>query len=233
MILRFFELLAVISFSILGGALWGIAAFPSIFLVNTFWSLIMAQSNILMILYLSVILGVALMIWIISFVILVAIIGFVFPLKLSKARVPYRSIPTTKWVIISFLHVLGMKFVEWFQPTVVMNIYFKALGANIEKGVRINTARIWDMSLITIGKGTVIGGRAVILGHLAEKGEMVFAPVKIGKKCLIGTSAQINPGCTIGDGAVIASRAVLKKYTHVPAGEIWGGIPAKKIKESD
>ena len=70
------------------------------------------------------------------------------------------------------------------------------------------------MSLITFGKGTVIGGRAVILGHLAEKGEMVFAPVKIGKKCLIGTSAQINPGCTIGDGAVIASRAVLKKYTH-------------------
>ena len=89
------------------------------------------------------------------------------------------------------------------------------------------------MSIITIRKGTVIGGRAVILGHLAEKGEMVFAPVKIGKKCLIGTSAQINPGCTIGDGAVIASRAVLKKYTHVPAGEIWGGIPAKKIKESD
>ena len=146
MILRFFELLAVISFSILGGALWGIAAFPSIFLVNTFWPLIMAQSNLLMILYLSVILGVALMIWIISFILLVAIIGFVFPLKLSKARVPYRSIPTTKWVIISFLHVLGMKFVEWFQPTVVMNIYFKALGANIEKGKNMYFQLIKDMS---------------------------------------------------------------------------------------
>ena len=62
---------------------------------------------------------------------------------------------------------------------------------------------------------------------------MVFAPVKIGKKCLIGTSAQINPGCTIGDGAVIASRAVLKKYTHVPAGEFGVGFQPKKIKESD
>ena len=49
--------------------------------------------------------------------------------------------------------------------------------------------------------------------------------------CLVGLGAQINPGCEIGDGAVIASRAIVPKYTTVPAGEVWGGIPAKLIKK--
>ena len=60
-----------------------------------------------------------------------------------------------------------------------------------------------------------------------------MAPVKIGSKCVIGTHAQVNPGCVIGDKAVIASRAVLPKYTVVPAGEVWGGIPAKCIRRAD
>ena len=232
MILRFFEILAVLFFSLLGGLLWGLGAFPAVYLVAQFWDIVMTYEPLLKILMLGLLFGVSIMVWILSFVALIASIGFIFPLKLHEARVPYKSIATTKWIIVSFLHILGMKFVEWFQPSVILNIYFSALGAKIGTGVRINTARIWDMSLISIDKGTVIGGRAVILGHLAEKGELVFAPVRIGKKCLIGTSAQINPGCTIGDGAVIASRAVLKKYTNVPPGEIWGGIPAKKIRES-
>jgi len=61
---------------------------------------------------------------------------------------------------------------------------------------------------------------------------LILAPVKIGAKCLIGVGAQINPGCEIGDGVVIASRAVLPKYTKVPPREVWGGIPAKLIRKS-
>ena len=71
----------------------------------------------------------------------------------------------------------------------------------------------------------------IITPHLAEKNELVFAPINIGNNCLVGLGAQINPGCEIGDGAVIASRAIVPKYTIVPAGEVWGGIPAKLIKK--
>ena len=43
---------------------------------------------------------------------------------------------------------------------------------------------------------------------------------------------MIQPGVQIGEGAVIASRAVVPKYKVIPAGEVWGGIPAVKIKDS-
>ena len=41
--------------------------------------------------------------------------------------------------------------------------------------------------------------------------------------------AVVMPGCEIGDGAVIAANAVLQKGTKVGPGEIWGGVPARKI----
>jgi len=37
----------------------------------------------------------------------------------------------------------------------------------------------------------------------------------------------------IGEGAVIASRAVVPKWTNIPPGEVWGGIPAKCIRLAD
>ena len=95
----------------------------------------------------------------------------------------------------------------------------------------------WDLpggdTLSANGSRTVIGGDAVINGHLFEKDGIHLSKVKIGSKVVIGTMAQINPGCVVGDGAVVASKAVLAKFTEVPAGEIWGGIPAKCIRRAD
>ena len=45
----------------------------------------------------------------------------------------------------------------------------------------------------------------------------------------MGLMAVIFPGCEIGDGAVIAAGAVLQKGTKVGPGEIWGGVPARKV----
>jgi acetyltransferase-like isoleucine patch superfamily enzyme len=58
---------------------------------------------------------------------------------------------------------------------------------------------------------------------------LVMAPVKIGRRVTIGLMSVVFPGVTIGDDAVIASHAVLLKGTQVGPGEIWGGVPARKI----
>ena len=50
---------------------------------------------------------------------------------------------------------------------------------------------------------------------------------------IIGGNSTVQPGCTIGEGAVVANRAVLPKWTDIPAGEIWGGVPAKCIRLAD
>ncbi|MDP6099421.1 MAG: hypothetical protein QF566_04515, partial [Candidatus Thalassarchaeaceae archaeon] len=103
----------------------------------------------------------------------------------------------------------------------------------IGKGVQLNSRFVNDCFMVEIGPRTVIGGNTVINGHLFEKDGIHLAKIRIGADAVVGTTAQINPGCIIGDKAVIASRAVLPKFTEVPAGEIWGGIPAKCIRRAD
>lgn len=55
------------------------------------------------------------------------------------------------------------------------------------------------------------------------------APIKVGNDVWIASNVTVLNGVTISDGAVIAANSVLNK--SVPAYEIWGGSPAKKIGE--
>lgn len=52
-------------------------------------------------------------------------------------------------------------------------------------------------------------------------------PIHVGSNVWIGTGAMVLKGVTIGDGAVIGAGAVVTK--SIPADEIWGGVPAKRI----
>lgn len=51
--------------------------------------------------------------------------------------------------------------------------------------------------------------------------------VEILDNCFIGSGAQICPNVRIGPNSIIAAGAVVTK--DVPAGEVWGGVPARKI----
>jgi acetyltransferase-like isoleucine patch superfamily enzyme len=51
----------------------------------------------------------------------------------------------------------------------------------------------------------------------------------IGNDVWIGERVSIMPGVTIGHGSVIAFASVVTK--NVPAMEVWGGNPARKIKD--
>lgn len=54
------------------------------------------------------------------------------------------------------------------------------------------------------------------------------APIKIGDVVFIGAHSIICKGVIIGDHAMIAAGSVV--VTDVPANEVWGGNPAKFIK---
>ncbi|MBN2120774.1 MAG: hypothetical protein JW734_06955 [Candidatus Omnitrophica bacterium] len=55
--------------------------------------------------------------------------------------------------------------------------------------------------------------------------------VKIGERAVIGLSSVILPGTEIGDGALIAARAVLAKNTVVEPRSVYFGAPATSLKE--
>jgi hypothetical protein len=96
-------------------------------------------------------------------------------------------------------------------------------------GARVSPVVFWgpgavvvDRQAIRVGRGAVIGTRAVLAGHLAVKDasgafRLTLAPVQIGEGALIGAYAGIGPGCTVAAGEEVPAATFLRPFTH------WGG----------
>lgn len=130
----------------------------------------------------------------------------------------------------------------------------RAFGAQIGEGCRIDPrARIWLPSNLKLGKFVAIGegadiycvapitvGSKVAISQRAFlctashdittlTRQLVHAPITIGDHAWIAAEAMILPGATVGEGAVIAARAVLRG--SAAAWTIQAGNPARHIND--
>ena len=114
--------------------------------------------------------------------------------------------------------------------------FYTDCGKNLKIGKNVffnSGVKIQDQGGVTIEDGVLIGHNVVIatLDHSLDpdhRGNMIPAPIHIGQNVWIGANATICRGVTIGDGAVIAAGAVVT--TDVPENTVFGGVPAKAIK---
>lgn len=88
-----------------------------------------------------------------------------------------------------------------------------------------------DPSLTEIGRNVVFGYGASVTCHTQQRDAIAVQRVMIGDDALIGANATIFSGCRIGRGAVVLSGAVVPPDTIIGDYEVWGGLPAKKIKD--
>lgn len=115
--------------------------------------------------------------------------------------------------------------------------FYTDCGKNLKIGKKVffnSGVKIQDQGGVTIDDGVLIGHNVVIatLDHSLDptnRGNMIPAPIHIGKNVWIGSNSTICKGITIGDGAVIAAGAVVT--TDVPENTVFGGVPAKFIKK--
>lgn len=93
---------------------------------------------------------------------------------------------------------------------------------------------------LSIGPGSVLSPRVTILtsSHVYDQTEYLpynnddmFKPVTIGRGVWVCWGASIAPGVTIGDGAIVAMKAVVTR--DVLPGSVVGGNPACPIKQRD
>jgi acetyltransferase-like isoleucine patch superfamily enzyme len=90
---------------------------------------------------------------------------------------------------------------------------------------------ILDPPLVEIGDNVAIGFESVFTSHAAEGENFVLVRIRVGHRATIGMRAVIMAGVTIGEDAIVAAGAVVTKGTHIGPKEIWGGIPARQIKQ--
>ena len=117
----------------------------------------------------------------------------------------------------------------YFVPTPLMRLVYQALGAKMGDNTYSGGA-ILDPALTELGANTIIGHDAVVFSHVIEGADMALATVRIGDNVTVGAKAVIMPGVVIEDGAVVSVAAVVTKGTRIPAGEFWGGTPARRLK---
>ena len=215
---------------ILFGVLFGLAIMPSYFLFLEIGEITNGEGEFVEAAGFCISLGLGYILWGVVLLLICGTMGGIFRIRKEEGRYPLRSFITIQWAFSLVSHRVAQMFLGLVIPSFLATMYYRMMGAKIGSGVQLNSVRINDASMITIGDGVVVGGDATINGHLVESGEIVLAPVRIGDGALIGGGSIVQPGCTIGKGSVVATRAVLPKWTEVPDGEVWGGIPARFIK---
>jgi acetyltransferase-like isoleucine patch superfamily enzyme len=90
---------------------------------------------------------------------------------------------------------------------------------------------------IRIGKHTRFGPYCYLIDHdhgmardrLIKLQDYQSKPIVIGEDAWLGVGATVLRGGCVGEGAVVAARAVVT--ASIPPYEIWGGIPARKLGE--
>ena len=132
---------------------------------------------------------------------------------------------------------------RWFGMNVAKNVRFyqgyhirNPKGISIADGVSVGPKVLLDGRRgLTIEKDAVIAYEAIIWTLNHDYNDIYFCvkggPVKIGKYAWICSRSIILPNITIGEGAVVASGAVVTK--DVPPYAIVGGIPAKVIGQRE
>ena len=69
-------------------------------------------------------------------------------------------------------------------------------------------------------------GDDVVVGHAAK-----LHSCRLEDGCLVGIGAVVLDGATVEAGAIVAAGAVVAPGKRVPAGEMWGGMPARKLRD--
>jgi carbonic anhydrase/acetyltransferase-like protein (isoleucine patch superfamily) len=109
----------------------------------------------------------------------------------------------------------------WFTSVVRGDVNSIRIGnkVNIQDGAILHCT--YQKASVTIGSNVSIGHRAIVHG------------CTIHDNVLIGMGAIIMDHAVIGENSIVAAGAIVLENTIVEPGSIYGGIPAKKLKDVD
>ncbi|MFK4149699.1 Pls/PosA family non-ribosomal peptide synthetase [Streptomyces sp. NPDC004065] len=135
------------------------------------------------------------------------------------------------WRHERFWKMSSLAYVLLFNGTPLKNVIWRLLGMRIGRRVFDDGLRVPERTFTTIGDDCTLNADTVIQCHSQEDGGFKSDRVAIGAGCTLGVGAFVHYGVTMGDGAVLATSSFLMKGEEMPPHALWGGNPARKMRE--
>lgn len=113
--------------------------------------------------------------------------------------------------------VMGKDCSIWYNAVLRGDVNFIKLGnkVNIQDNAMVHCT--YQKFPTTIGNNVSVGHNAIVHG------------CTIHDNVLIGMGAIVMDDCVVESYSIVAAGAVVTQGTHIKEGELWAGIPAKKI----
>ncbi|QIG90313.1 gamma carbonic anhydrase family protein [Chryseobacterium sp. POL2] len=107
----------------------------------------------------------------------------------------------------------------WFNAVIRGDVHYIKIGdrVNIQDNAMVHCT--YQKSPTVIGNNVSIGHNAIVHGCTLKD------------NVLIGMGAIVMDDCVIESNSIVAAGAVVTANTHISEGEIWAGVPAKKVKD--
>ena len=117
----------------------------------------------------------------------------------------------------------------WFaraaSGTPVINLWLRALGAKIGRGVWCETYWLPEADLVTLGDGSTVNRGCVVQTHLFHDRIMRMDSVVLEPGATLGPHCVALPASRIGAGATVGPASLVMRGDEVPPSTRWQGNP--------
>nr|MCH9707910.1 amino acid adenylation protein [Actinomycetes bacterium] len=121
--------------------------------------------------------------------------------------------------------VAGPWFARAAAGTPVMNLWLRALGAKIGRGVWCETYWLPEADLVTLEEGSTVSRGCVVQTHLFHDRIMRMDTVVLERGATLGPHCVALPAARIGAGATIGPASLVMRGDEVPPSTRWQGNP--------
>ncbi|GFG54573.1 amino acid adenylation protein [Mycolicibacterium agri] len=145
-----------------------------------------------------------------------------------------RAVEHPLWSPFVWRNEVSDAFVEtvaapWFARaatgTPVMNLWLRALGAKIGRGVWCESYWLPEADLVTLSRGATVNRGCVVQTHLFHDRVMRLDTVVLEEGATLGPHCVALPAARLGEGATVGPASLVMRGDKVPPSTRWQGNP--------
>jgi non-ribosomal peptide synthetase-like protein len=121
--------------------------------------------------------------------------------------------------------VAGPWFARAASGTPVMNLWLRALGAKIGRGVWCETYWLPEADLVTLQRASTVNRGCVVQTHLFHDRIMRMDTVVLNEGATLGPHCVALPAAKLGAGATVGPASLVMRGDEVPPSTRWQGNP--------